>query len=72
MYSGNEGVGHPMRISAAGLPVHVLPAILASIADLKKEGKKKTKNPAPHLPSKRLTIVKDAGLTAWISDVWGS
>lgn len=29
------------------------------------------KNPKPQFPSKILTIVNDAGLTAWIRDVWG-
>lgn len=52
-----------MGISTPGLPVHVLPAMLATIAILKKKGKKKTKIPALHLPSKRLTIVKGVGLS---------
>lgn len=63
MYSGNEGAGHPMGISTPGLPVHVLPAVLASTAILKKQGKKK-KSQLPTSLVKDLTIVKDAGLTA--------
>lgn len=53
-----------MGISAPGLPVHVLPAILASTAILKKQGKKKKKSQFPTSLVKDLTIVKDAGLTA--------
>lgn len=55
MYSGNKAVGHPVRIGAAGLPVHVLPYVLSSILQLQRTGKEPT---APHIPSKRLVLWK--------------
>lgn len=44
---GNKAVGHPMRSSAAGLPVHVLPSVLSSTATLKKQ---KNQTPKPSFP----------------------